>query len=326
MPTPSPSLPEVLIARKIPWRKRLWVQIALLLAVTSILLAGIWYWPRRGMATVWAAGGEVGKSVLHGLPNHPLVDQIDRWFFSGQLQDHVWHLEEYFQTDQDIGIVDLELTPVDDLWLRRLNRFPNLDNLTLHDRQLGRGLENLRGHLQLEHVTIDSVSDNHLAFLEALPQLESILIKNMRTNDVALHGLARLPRLKHLLFAQCRQTRELLSQCPELLELESLVISHCTEFSDDDLQHLKRFPKLTSLMFFACKIGEKGFLNLAALQNLKELQITRPDGSSPICDDELESLGKLTNLKELSIYGAGLTTEQKKVLEKHLPETELSIP
>lgn len=59
MTTETPAPPEVLIARTIPWRKRLWVRIALVLMVGAVAMSVLWVWPRRGMIAVWQVNGVV---------------------------------------------------------------------------------------------------------------------------------------------------------------------------------------------------------------------------------------------------------------------------
>jgi hypothetical protein len=312
----APSPPEILHARKIAWRNRLWVRVSLMLFVLCGILWAGWWWPRRGIVAVWWAGG----TATCGAEYQRATAVLDWLYPTGSTtaaQDRVHAFFSSFRLDHEITAVNLTDAPVDDRWLTHLQRFPKLKMLELHDRQLGPGLENLRDHRQLQDVAVTSASNRRLVELKRLPQLESLSLVRPQSGDLGLGEL----HLKQLDISETRRAGEVLAQIPDNSPIDSLVLL-CCGLQHEDCALLERMPRLNYLCIAKSgPINDSGLTHLSRLSRLEELCLNWSIGQ--ITEAGLQELRTLENLQHVSAIRTDLTPQQLQTLKQALPKATI---
>lgn len=327
MSIPSPSPPEVLIARKIAWRKRLWVRVLFLLSILMITCIAIWWWPRRTIVAAWWVHGEVTSEA-----DRAITLAIVQWWdpsgtgWTTRNWELLWKYSVLTRTDAEITGVNLMKSPVDDRWLAHLRRTPKIEWMFLDDNQIGPGLENLRDHQKLNFLGIMAPSHRcgeSLMQLRQLPGLERLEISNPQCEDIGLGGLTLLPRLKELRVSKCKTTADVLSHLPESPQIGRLTLVLCSGFAGDDLTALQRLPNLKELAFRrAGPIDDQCLMQISRSNTLEKLFIIKSAGT--ITDAGLEALQRLEKLTELSLTG-DFTPQQIQTLKQLLPNATVSV-
>lgn len=314
----APTQTEVLIARRVPWRKGLWTRVSALMLILTIALSGLWYWPRKSMVAAWYVGAEAACET----DREWLISMCQRWDPNGRLVGqrgfHIaWHLQSACRTDAEITGLNLMKCSVDDQWLAGLKRMPNLQWTFLDDRQIGPGLASLHEHRQLSFVGITMHSNQPLSELRHLPRLETLELSQM-AGTIDLSGLSSLGQLKALRITDTVSTANHLAQLPALPQVESLNLHSCSGMSDRDLVHLQKFPKLKKLHFRrASPINDEGLILISRLTNLEELVLLRCAGA--VSETGLAELQNLPQLKEVWVTVSDMTPANVALLKALLP-------
>lgn len=322
-PETGPSV-EVLIARKRPWRKRLWIRVVLVVTLIGTISSLSFWVPRRTMFAVWWVRGgfsceadrPTAVNVMRFLNKH------FRWKFSAKNLDNVSFTLGLLRTDAAVTGVDLSKSKVDDQWLIRLKRFPELKYLGLHDRQLGPGLDHLRDH-DLRNVGVTAAS-TRLSEIHRLSQIQDLALWSSETDQARLDALSSLPQLSELFISDCADTTGLLRRLPDLPNVQSFTLQNCEGFSDDDLGFLQMMPGLKNVWFNrTALLGDRGLAELAQLSELESLALHQSLGS--VTDKGLQPLKQLTKLQRLSLVGTPLSRSQVDMLDQLLPNAQKTI-
>lgn len=136
-----------------------------------------------------------------------------------------------------------------------------------------------------------------LEFLESLPQLNALSLKNVRITPEAAVKLQTLKGLRHLSLWKCDITDESLQHLSELTKLESLVLDGNPKISDAGLVHLE------------------GLVNLEDWLGLTETSIS---------DAGLAHLQRLAKLRNLNLRKTDVTRSGARSLQTHLPHAQIS--
>lgn len=322
MSSSAPMSPGLLVKRKRTWLSRLWVRIALVLLVIVCISTGIWWWPRRGVVAVVWAGGSVYCPA-----DRPRAIALMNWAYPSGWTSPAFNRLTYFlgsgHTDAEITSVHLQNTNVDDRWLARLTRFPNLEGVDLDDSQLGPGLQVLRDHPRLKGLTLNGLSDRHWEELRRCPQVDWLMVVQPQAVDVGVEHLKFLPQLKEFHLQESLVTTDFLTHLPELPQIESINFFKCP-MTDDDLLHLQKLPNLKILDL--CKSGpfsDQGLVHLSRLSKLETLCIRISSGQ--ITDAGLQALKPLENLKELIVIRGDFSPTQIQLLQQTLPKARILI-
>ena len=314
----SPSEPEVLRARKRTWLSRLWVRIALVLLLIGVISLATWWWPRRTMVAVWRAGGTVTCER-----DRERAIKLLNWFdptggIWGRYFSTVYRVLSWASTDAEITGLNLTDTPVGTAWLAHTKRFPKLKSIGLHDRQLGPGLDHLGDHERLNSLDVTAVSQDRLTELKRLPQIKIVSLWKAEADKIDLNALAALPKLNALFVGNCPHTSSLLQRLPTLPRVETFVLQDCDGFTDDDLSHLARLPKLKYLdIVKSSPVSDAGLEYLSRLENLETLCLRKSSGQ--ITKAGLQPLQRLPKLKQLIVLRGDLTLDQLDTLQQLLP-------
>ncbi|MEK6261791.1 MAG: hypothetical protein AABP62_24600 [Planctomycetota bacterium] len=207
----------------------------------------------------------------------------------------------------------------------RLKRFPKLHGATLHDRQLGAGLDDIRGCVTLTDINVRSVSNRHLVELSRLPQIESLSLWEPQPGDIGLESLTALSKLNSLFVANSNNADEVLGALPELPLVESFVIQDCVGFVDEDLRHLQRLPRLKYLDIVCrnASLGDTALEHLSHLDRLKTLALRTPWKN--VTDEGLAKLAAMTSLKTIMVLGFQCSPGQLQRLQKALPNCTITV-
>ena len=237
----------------------------------------------------------------------------------------MYRLLGWTHTDIEITWVTLSDSKVTDDWLVRLKRFPNLKGAALHDRQLGVGLDHVRGCTAFNNISIKSASDRHLVELRRLPQLESLSLSEPQSGDIGLESLAALSKLGSLIICDGKYTNEVLEALPVLPSLESLVIQDCTGFIDDDLRHLLRLPNLKyiDILNKRSTLGDIALEYLSKLDRLETLALRTP--WKDVTDEGLAKLAAMKSLKTIIVLRFQCSLDQIQRLQKALPNCTITV-
>jgi hypothetical protein len=250
-----------------------------------------------------------------------------RW--SGLPQFLVAHLGEEFFADPD-DLAHYGRHPPLEV-LGRLASLKRLWLITVHigDDELARlaGLTQLR-ELVLDRSLHDSpgITDQGMAHLKGLMELEDLELGHTRVTDAGLDSLTSCKRLKHLYFDSSQITNvgvaKLGSRHPlESLKLKSSLVTDAglealkpltglnslwldeTKIGDAGLAHLKGHTELVCLQLSGTKITDAGLTHLAGLKKLRYLSLER----TAVTDAGLEYLRDLNELDSLDLSQTAIT-------------------
>ncbi len=215
--------------------------------------------------------------------------------------------------------------------LATLARLESLDFTGSADDQCVSALANLRSlrKLWIQHTQI---TDEGLAQLSGMPQLESVLLSGRSFTSGCLRTVATWPKIKELALVQLAPTPDGNSAWVELQQmkhLRSLRLAACSDVNDDVLRsisgleeleslqleggslhaitnegarHIARLPRLRSLSINASIINNEGISFWQSLDSLEVLALTCM--ATPIA---LENLAYLKRLNFLRICSSDLS-------------------
>lgn len=139
-------------------------------------------------------------------------------------------------------------------------------------------------------------SNDDLACLAAIDEIESITIKRSQITDFGLRHLARLQQLRVLDLSENAITDEGLKHLAGLTNLESLILDN-TKISGKGLGQLSKLAKLRSLSIKKTPLTGQGLANLPPLPALESFNAseTQVDGSGMV------AFRQTPNLRDLSL-------------------------
>ena len=123
------------------------------------------------------------------------------------------------------------------------------------------------------------VGDAGLAYLEAIPNLETLTLSETRITDEGLESIGNLDSLKSLNLSSTAVGDDGLAHLRSLRNLQDLDLI-VTSVSDEGLIHLEQMKSLTSLALSYTEISDAG---LAHLKDLNSFPATRrtPNSAGP---------------------------------------------
>ncbi len=174
---------------------------------------------------------------------------------------------------QDVVLVDLSKTSIDDARLDNLRNAPRLRILQLYETAIGdAGLAHVTQWKELGALDLygTKITDAGLAPLKTMPRLVSV---NLGCTGVGDDGLSQLPlqtKTLHLRF--CPVTDAGMSHIAKLVNLKNLDLRD-TLVTDEGIAHLAKLEKLEWLMLENTDVTENGLQHLKALPVLRDLSV-----------------------------------------------------
>ena len=179
-------------------------------------------------------------------------------------------------------------SPVTDEGLRHLSSLKSLNKLSLGGCKevTTSGLAHLRG-LPIQSLQLDPCvpGDSRLAFLEGLPELETLYIKGTSLRDEDLASVGKLTRLKDLrIYCQAIGDRGM-AHLAGLTSLESLTARF--QLTDEGLKHLANMKKLAAVQLYG-DFTDRALRHLERLKSLQMLYVWTPNELSPAALERLK--------------------------------------
>ena len=239
------------------------------------------------------------KHFEAGMSNNPLyLNPVKQW-----VRTH----NEWFATHDQVQWVNLQSSRVDDRWIWRLKRFPNLSEVEFNEYQLGPGLGVLSDLPYLKIADIRpwglSCRIEHLALL---PQLEEIGLGNLDGPVVGLERLRDCPNLRSIGIGWSSygnfKCHEMIVQLKGFSHLEELIVFF-EEPLDDALRVLKTMPRLKRFYIKGDPFTEDDLRQIAASRSIKDLTIEIDDFAKNWNHiPPWRHLQSMQQLSELSLY------------------------
>lgn len=227
--------------------------------------------------------------------------------------------------------LDLSFTYVSDAGIERLQKLPQLEELTLD--------------------ATEAITDAAVSYLRANKSLKKLVLRGTDITDVGMPYIATLTGLKSLNLAHTMVGDVGLESLPALSQLEELDLGG-TRITGINLNFLKLLPKLKKLSFNGIQRRNAGACwtplitdldldTISLLSGLEDLNLgvgvslgksgvavgagnCHVTGGIQLTDLGVAKLAKLTKLRRLDISGAKITPAGLKALEK-LPLERLSL-
>ena len=146
------------------------------------------------------------------------------------------------------------------------------------------------------------VSDDDLAVLDELPDIQELYATGPKLTDAGLAHLEGLANLQTLLLPSARITDRGLEHLERLSYLRELDLDY-TPLTDAGLKRLATLTNLRDLSLARTKITDEGLKSLGEIQGLEVLDVSE----TRITDDGLKSLAGLKALKSLNLTGTKIT-------------------
>lgn len=227
--------------------------------------------------------------------------------------------------------LSLACDPVDDAHMKYLAGLTRLEYLGLGmTRITDAGLEQLSGMSRLESLDLGStrITDAGLVYLEGMTRLKVLDLTNTATGDAGLSHLRGLTNLEESRLWGTDVTDAGLVYVKGLRNLRELDLSH-TLITDAGLMHLERLTNLERLDLSDTSVRGPGLRYLTNLKRLEVLRLcARPGGSyrlgprPELSDEDLMHLAALKNLKHLELSGRDVSATAVAALREALPELE----
>jgi len=167
------------------------------------------------------------------------------------------------------------------------------------------------------HQDLCRISDTGLVHIAQMPKLEFLCLHGMKNiTDASIAHLTKMASLKKLEIGNSQATDKGLEYLSQIKTLERLDLPQDQRgITDKGLEHLSRLPNLKHLGISRIHFNDpkmnkeyytdKGLEFLSHCQKLEYLRI----GSIGLTDDGMEHITKLTNLKNLNLFGCDNITD-----------------
>lgn len=263
---------------------------------TTLLLAGfvalgiacaVWYLQPRAVSR-WIQSVD-GRVAYHS-------EQVPKFFPAAEIHSFLRDICGFTQTDDQVDQVYITDANVTDEALRRLKPLTNLEDLRLHERQLGPGLRHLAGLSKLSSISVSDLCAGDLSHLRQLPHLHRVELIRMRCGDADLSPLAEIPNLAVLSLRGPVVTPKHIEQISRVKGLTMLMMSvdRNDALTADDLSRLSECPLAYCEFQHAT---DEIVAGLAKCESLVWLRL--PDAT--LTDSGIAALAKHPNLEELSL-------------------------
>jgi len=159
--------------------------------------------------------------------------------------------------------------------------------------------------LRVELLQGSQATDQDVARLSCLPQIEVLALGATMVTDESLRSVAQWKNLQFLMiFASAKVTADGLARLEGQPSLSDLGLSH-RPVGEAELAHLVKIPKLRVLNLYQSGITDEWIARLVEQRpDLTSLQI---GGNKDLTDRALESIGRCTSLSVLHLSGAQIS-------------------
>lgn len=242
-----------------------------------------------------------------------------RWAFSKSYSQDIEQIQSAGQLLEGVEIPG----PIDETDFQALLTIPYLSSLRLRESHwFSANLSSLKEAKNLEELSVAFINARHapLRGLEELQGLKNLELSCRNLNAPLLEAIASLKSLQKLTLKVTRGSLQSLTQ------LKNSGLRHLTletkHFQGSDSSFLSELSILKELSLEG-DLTEKEFDTLCQSKSLEALSLSRIGRKTIL--NSYDSLGRMTQLKELSLFLCGIRSEQCQFFE-HLQELkELTI-
>ena len=230
------------------------------------------------------------------------------------------------------SLTELQLFDASDADIPRLKGLEHLERLALGGPGLtDRGLHQLASLEQLKSLELHdlpSISDEGLDRLPDLKHLEELWLGDFAIRDAGFEQLRRMPQLRKLFLYQTSITDAGFAAIEDLSELEELNMYYARNLTEASFHSLGRLKKLKSLTIGLRDTSDAAIAELKSLDALESLDLYSGKASGvgfekleslaslrclkfwgDTTDEGLESIARLSHLKQLECYGYLVTDD-----------------
>jgi hypothetical protein len=161
---------------------------------------------------------------------------------------------------------------------------------------------------------VESAHDSDLAYLDPLPTLLMLDLRDTQVTDAGLVHLEPLANLEFLSLDRTRVTGAGLAHLKRLAHLAALSLDGAP-ITDAGLVHLESLGSLEGLVLDRTRVLGPGLMHLRGLPRLDQVALSE----TQVNDTALVYLRTLTNLKELWLDDSQVSAAGVAELEKALP-------
>lgn len=254
-------------------------------------------------AVLLTSRADAAEKTLVELSHLPTVQSL-RLYSSRQTSNAAIHQRsQWNRTLRQIGrltqLTELALSlEIEDDDLRELGGLSLLQRLHLdRDHLTAQGLRGLLPLTSLRDVSLSSATDDSLAVLAQLPNLEILSLRGTAVTDDGLKHLRGHGRLRSLLLGS-------------------------TNVTDHGAIHLLSLPALEIVDLQQTKISDAGAASLSKIPQLQRLNLS----GTAITDASIPHLVRIPQLKGLGMVGSRVTDEGFMQFARACPEVTLPLP
>jgi hypothetical protein len=231
--------------------------------------------------------------------------------------------------DREPPLKDATLPPqgISDLGLRSISRLRKLEDLLIRNPTSGLrapaitddGLASLAGLINLEALYLENteIRGPGLRHLSQLKRLRGIRIKSAPLGNDGLAQLASCDRLESIGLAETGITDDGLKHLADVRSLMSISLQH-NKLTDAGMAHLSHLPKLSYVQLEGNGITDAGLEALAQTPAIAKIDLAEPQ----ITDEGLAALARLTKLEHLQLIRTSITGPGLRYL-RELPNLKL---
>jgi len=208
---------------------------------------------------------------------------------------------------------------IDDAALEVVNGLETLTGLTIEDASItDGGLAHLEG-LPLEDLSLArcfGITDESFAAIARLSKLNQLYVRDILVSGSGLGRLASLPQLSTLRLRQTGVGDDALEHLASLAALQRLELALCL-ISDEGLTAIGALPELIQLDVEDNRLSDAGVRHLEGLRALERLSLSKNEA---VTDASIETLLRMTKLRELELRGTAISEAGSQQLRKQLPD------
>lgn len=172
-------------------------------------------------------------------------------------------------------------------------------------------------HLKSLDVLGTQIEDDDLEPIERLPQLRSLVFRDIGLTDRGLAHVRGLTGLTTLYLDESAVGDDGLASLQALSQLRDLYL-RSTRITDQGLEHLRGLKSLEGVILDGTEVSDAGLPYLQELPRLERLYLQ----STAITDNGLQSVSRMTELRVLYLSRTKITDDGLRHLQ-HLPRLEI---
>ncbi|MGO8688436.1 MAG: leucine-rich repeat domain-containing protein [Thermoguttaceae bacterium] len=304
------------------------VLIALASVAAALLLMFVWFiaavlFRRRFQFSI---GSLLLLAIYVAMPCSWLATEMKKAKMQREVVEAIEKVKGWESYDWEADVSRVE--PPQPRWLRHLlgdDFFTNVEGVGFATSPFdGVGanitdavVERLEALPEVEELLLDDtgVTDAGLKHIRGMSHLRLLLLDGTHVTDMGLKYLEGLPQLELLSLSGGSVTDAGLEHVKGLIQLRSLYLSE-TRVTGRGLKCLQGLPQLQELLLDGTQVGDAGLEHLKGLVELNRLWLDHTN----VSDAGLEHLRGLTQLRELKLADSHVTGKGAERLQEALPD------